>query len=337
MPKRRAFDKDRRARNLEALALSGAKMATRKTPRVFAGMRKAAGWLGLGRGRGSGRGLGLALVWLGLLGGPALAAPEGKKAQAPSIERFGSAAQALGRLLQGRPRVVAFGEFHELKDAPRVPSALRRFTEELLPVLAPHASDLVVETFVASGRCGEPEQSAVAAIEATTKRPASTENELVTLLKAAKAADVAPHILKVSCADYEALQSAGKALDVEQLLRLIKTHTESEITRVLRGPSSRKRMVASYGGALHNDLYPDKLLRSFSYGASLERLTGGRYLEVDLYVPEYIERDEQLRAEAWYPRYLKAAQAGGTVLVRRGPGSFIIVFPRTLPLAPGPG
>jgi hypothetical protein len=261
--------------------------------------------------------------------GPASEAP-----QASAIQRFDSPAAALGHLLKTRPRVVAFGEYHEIEGAPKVPSALHRFTGQLLPVLAPQASDLIVETFVPEGRCGKTEEAVVRDVERTTQRPATTESELVTLLKSAKAAGMGPHILSVSCADYEAVEGEDDEVDYEKLLRLIKTHLQRKITEVFGLRARDHRIIAVYGGALHNDLYPRPLLQSFTFGAEIRRLTGGRYLEVDLYVPEYIERDEALVREWWYPLSQRKARPGDTLLVRRGAGSYIILLPRT---APGPG
>ncbi|HEX2573924.1 MAG TPA: hypothetical protein VH877_30530 [Polyangia bacterium] len=257
--------------------------------------------------------------------------PAAEDPRASAIQRFDSPAAALGHLLKTRPRVVAFGEYHELEGAPKVPSALRRFTDQLLPVLAPKASDLVVETFVPEGRCGKTEETVVRDVEQTTQRPATTESELVTLLKSAQAAGVGPHILSVSCADYEAVEGEDEQVDYEKLLLLIKTHLQRKITEVLGRRARDHRIIAVYGGALHNDLYPRPLLSAFTFGAEIRRLTGGRYLEVDLYVPEYIERDEALVREWWYPLAQRKARPGDTVLVRRGPGSYIILLPRTSP------
>src|SRR5207237_1955598 len=83
-----------------------------------------------------------------------------------------------------------------------------------------------------------------------------------------------------------------------------------------------------YGGAMHNDVFPRKELRDYSYAKPVQKRTKGRYLEVDLYVPEYIEKDEELTGEPWYP-LVANQQPGRTALVRRAANSFIVVFPRT--------
>ena len=69
-------------------------------------------------------------------------------------------------------------------------------------------------------------------------------------------------------------------------------------------------MVVVYGGALHNDLYPDPVLARFSYGVAAFRATGGRYRELDLYVPEYLERNSAMQKEPWVPIWRRAAIAG---------------------------
>ncbi len=38
-------------------------------------------------------------------------------------------------MLERKPAILAVGEYHEVNGAPKVPSALARFTRELLPAL----------------------------------------------------------------------------------------------------------------------------------------------------------------------------------------------------------
>jgi hypothetical protein len=53
-------------------------------------------------------------------------------------------------------------------------------------------------------------------------------------------------------------------------------------------------------------------------------------------VPEYIEADKALVAQAWYPRYLRAARPGKVVRVRRSASSYIVLFPRGASPSPTP-
>jgi hypothetical protein len=88
-------------------------------------------------------------------------------------------------------------------------------------------------------------------------------------------------------------------------------------------------MVVLYGGALHNDLAPKPGREPWSFGPDLARATGGRYVELDVFVPESIQDTESWRAFAWYSRYDPAAHGGGAVLFRTAPSTFTLIFPRS--------
>jgi hypothetical protein len=103
--------------------------------------------------------------------------------QRATVEHFATAAQALERVLATPARVVAFGEYHQTRETTKIRSSLARFTTELLPQVAKLASDLVVETWVADGRCGKHEEKVVKEVQTTTERPPETESEIVTLIK----------------------------------------------------------------------------------------------------------------------------------------------------------
>jgi len=249
-------------------------------------------------------------------------------AEPPKLTSFDTPAAALESLLGKKPRVIAFGEFHEIKGAAKVPSSVFRFREQLLASLRASSSDLIVETWVTDGKCGKTEETAVAKVEESTKRPESTEDEIVTLMKAAKAGGVQPHVLTVTCKQYEDIGGNGGEIDYVKLLDTVTTVLRSKIHEVLKLRSGASKTILVYGGAIHNDVYPKKELAEFSFAKDIEKATRQHYLEVDLYVPEYIENDKDLTAEAWYKPY-RALPADKATLVRRGPNSFILVFPRS--------
>ena len=87
---------------------------------------------------------------------------------------------------------------------------MARFTDEILPAVAPHASHLIVETWITRGTCGETEKHVTEEVARTTERPAETENEIVRLLRRAKELGVAPHVLDVGCDEYQVL-AGGRA------------------------------------------------------------------------------------------------------------------------------
>jgi hypothetical protein len=268
----------------------------------------------------------IAIAWVPVLAVASWASPAAHAR--PVVTTFDSPEEALASIVQKRPRVIAFGEYHEVKGAPKVPSAIARFTERLLPRVAAIASEIVVETWVTEGNCGKQEEKVVEQVAETTKRPETTEDEIVTMLKRAKASGLAPNILTVTCKEYRALLDDAGELDLVRLLRAITVLLARKTTERLR-ETPGDHAVLIYGGALHNDVYPRKELRQFSFASELERTTRGRYLEVDLYVPEYIELDKQIAAEPWF----KQIAPDKTTLVKRGANSYILVFPRT-PAAP---
>jgi lysophospholipase L1-like esterase len=250
---------------------------------------------------------------------------------------FSDAAAALEHLLDRHdPLVLAFGEYHQKSDSVKVRSAVRRFGDELVEPLSLRASDLVVETWMPSGKCGAQEEKVVAQVETATKRPDATESEVIRLLKRAKAAGIRPHILEVGCDEYKQLLGAGE-VDYVKLLTLIARHLQGKAERLLKLRATKplpatktipsRRLVAIYGGALHNDLYPLEDLKDFTFGAALKQRAAGRYLELDLYVPEYVEGNEDLAGERWFP-LLKLTSPDGVVLIERGAGSYILLLKR---------
>ena len=228
------------------------------------------------------------------------------------------------------PLVLGVGELHQTVDTAGIASSLSRFTRQIWPLLAPRVSDLIVETWVTDGACGTAEAATVGDVARTTERPAATENEIVALLTRAKASGARPHILKVTCAEYRLLAPAGAggAVDYQRMLSLIEHTLEAKVTEVLaaRPATDAGKLIVVYGGALHNDLHPDPVLAPFSYGLRAFHATAGRYRELDLYVPAYLERNPAMRNEPWFPLWQRAAAPGRPVLIRRSPDSFIVVF-----------
>jgi hypothetical protein len=265
----------------------------------------------------------------------------------PEVSRFASAPQAVRAALDqatramagsGPPAVVAFGELHQTRDTARIPSALDRFTRDVLPAIAGSLSYLVVETWVSTGRCGQDEHVVTAGVDKTTERPAETEDEITRLLRRSAHLGVLPRILEVSCADYAAIRGTDGAVDYDRVLRMTGAALDKGIHGALaeraaareRG-SPRAGAVAVYGGALHNDLAPLADLAPYSFGPDVLAATLGRAVEIDLIVPEYAERSPAITAEPWWGAYRRARRRGKVTLLRRGPRSFVVVFaPTTL-------
>lgn len=241
---------------------------------------------------------------------------------------FSTPREAFGHVLATRPQILGVGEYHELKDSPKVPSAIRHFTAEALPVLDGGASSLIVETWMLNGRCGEVEKQAAAAVEKTTKRPVETEDEVTTMMGRAYDLGLKPHTLLITCADYASMLDADKELDAEKSLLLMRSKVEEKALEVRENEEGGLpgKMLILYGGALHNDLVPTADDAPFSFGPRLRRETNGGYAELDLLVPEYVEKDDDLLKLPWFTPALALAKKGKTVLVQPSPGVNVIVF-----------
>jgi hypothetical protein len=250
-------------------------------------------------------------------------------APAPAAAKVASAQAAIEGLLPDPGGVIAFGELHQTRATAKVKSALARFTDEILPVVAPHASHLIVETWITSGTCGEAEAHVTKEVARTTERPVETESEIMKLLRRAKELGVAPHVLDVGCDEYEVLAGQGGGVDYDKLLTITNQHLERAIGQGLLLPRAPGRpLVVVYGGALHNDLFPDPTLAKYTFGRHVHAATRGAYREVDLYVPEMVDGTPALRAEPWYRVWQHAGAGSGVVVIQRNPRSAIVVFRR---------
>lgn len=240
---------------------------------------------------------------------------------------FPTAAAAFDFVLADSPRVLAIGEAHAQSDGPNTASSTRRFMDGLLPRLAPRASDLVIELWLANGSCGKVEQKvAQQQTEVTAPQAASNQNEFVELGHRAKAAGIMPHALVPTCEQYQKIANAGAA-DIEQMLVMIKSVTARDVTELLakRGP---ERLVVAYGGAMHNDLVPREGRADFSFGPELAKATADRYVELDLVIPEQIKDTEAWRALPWYPHYSKSSAGAEAYLFSWAPHAYALIFPR---------
>jgi hypothetical protein len=234
------------------------------------------------------------------------------------------------RVLERKPAILAVGEYHEVNGAPKVPSAIARFTRDLLPALKGRLASLVVETWMLNGKCGQAEKQATAAVAKTTQRPDSTEDEVTTLLDRTFKMGVKNHILVIDCDDYRSMLDDAGELDGEASLLLVKRKVEAKALDVLeRGEGgTADHLLLLYGGALHNDLQPLPEWSAYSFGPMLSRETAGHTVELDLLVPEYVDADEDLVKEPWFAGALALSKAGKTVLINPHPDVYLLLFAR---------
>jgi len=256
------------------------------------------------------------------------AAPPVDAPPQPPPGQYATLADALAKVIPADARVIGFGELHARVDRAQVKSALSHFTAAL-PSFGDKISDLVVETFIVDPKCGQSAQTATKQMETEVKRPEATKSEIQLLADAARAAKIQPHAMTLSCADYKVLVPKGQ---VDPLAML--TITTRELKRIaLSGVAHRDKegnprpWIALYGGALHNDLQPDPAIKEWSYAAAVDTATKGRFVEIDLIVPELAAPDPNSQKQPWFDL---VKNAGDWIQIfKRTDHSFVVVLAKT--------
>ena len=241
---------------------------------------------------------------------------------------YADLAAALAAIIPPDARVVGFGEIHNRIDRAQVKSALFHFTAAL-PAFGAKYSDLVVETWLVDPSCGQKAVQATQKMETEVKRPEATKSEVALLADVAKAAGIKPHAMTITCADYDRLVKGGQADPVEMLTlttRELKRIATSAVRYRDKQPEHRP-WIAVYGGALHNDRFPDPAVAEWSYAGAVDEATKSHFIEIDLIVPELAAADDLSKKQPWYAL---VESAGDRVAVhKRDDRSFVVVLPKT--------
>jgi hypothetical protein len=263
---------------------------------------------------------------------PMPGAPCGSFDAGLECRQFDSLPEAFASTLVGGPRVVAIGEAHAQRGT-AVPSSATHFTGEVLPLLAGRASDLVVELLNPPKGCA-PTTAAVREQQAvvTTQQAPTDQGEYVAMGARARQLGIVPDLLRPTCADLDAVKAAGDdgvAASLEMIARLTQEQVDKLVDRDARTPGDEGKLVVTYGGALHNDLSPSAAKAPWAFGPQVSAHVDGRYVEVDLYVPELIDDSPAWRSLPFYSHYDPARLGAKTTVFRQGK-SFVIVLPRTV-------
>jgi hypothetical protein len=203
-------------------------------------------------------------------------------------------------------------------------------------VLRGAATDLVIELLTPDPTCKREQTAAVAERTKliTEKQATTNQNEFVTLGFAAKKLGIAPRALSPTCEEYQSVLDAGEN-DVLRFLSLIADVTVRDVSELLAERAETATIVA-YGGALHNDLTPREGRETFSYAARLQQRADGRYVEVDLIVPEFVRDEEPWKGLPWYGAFDRSADLRVASLIVMSKSSYVLVFPRSSPTEKNP-
>lgn len=242
---------------------------------------------------------------------------------------FTSSQEAFSVVLESQPAVLGIGEAHAQKGTENVASSTKRFTDELLPTLQKRASFLLVELMMPNPKCKKETKQVQKQQEPVTKPQAATnKNEYLVLGEKAKALGITPDLLRPSCEDLERITKAGDD-DINVMLEMTASLTTTVVkSELARNQKAKKAaLVIAYGGALHNDISPRTGREKWSYGPALTDHTAGRYIELDLIVPEYIKDGEPWSTLPWTKHYDREKFGKKAVLFEVAPKSFVLVLP----------
>jgi len=231
-------------------------------------------------------------------------------------------------VLELSPRVLAIGEAHAQEGSTGIHSSTRRFAEQLLPLLSGKAKHLVIELLLANCKPKTVERVAQTQAPVTQHQAKSNQNEFLTLGKYAQRLGIEPQALAPDCTEYDRAVAPG-ADGVARLLTLVARQTETSVEALLAAPDANGELIVTYGGALHNDLLPRPGQESWSFGPKLALASHGRYVELDLIVPEFVKDTEAWRGMPWFRAFDREQLTSETLLYRPAPSSFALIFPKT--------
>jgi len=237
---------------------------------------------------------------------------------------FRGTREAIGAILDevSGTHVYAIGEYHPTRNAVARQSPLARFTGDIVELLEPRAQHLVVEAWL-DDTCRSQDTDAIQMqVLKVTNRTPTQASDLQALLAASRNLRIQAHGLPMTCIEHSSVLDGRGRVDFLRLLLLV---TE-KLGDSARAMVAQGRDVIVYGGALHNDLYPQWPLEDLSYAKQLDDELGGGVLEIDLVVPEIVAPMTMVRREPWFP-LLGLAAPERVVVWPRGPRSYVVILP----------
>ncbi len=251
-------------------------------------------------------------------------APTKADAAAPSMTReFDRDEDAFDVVLKDDPAVLAIGEAHAQRGA-TASSSTKRFTDELLPMLAGRASDLLVELMFPPRGCNK-EVATAHSVQApvVTQQAETNKSEYAVMGEAARKLGIIPDLLRPSCDDLAAVNDAGEDA-IPRSLEMIARLTTQQAKKMLTNRGAK--MIVTYGGALHNDASPPPERAAWSYGPALSKEVAGKYVELDVYVPDFITDDATWKKQPWFAEWEAHKSSGKALLITLAPKNYVLVL-----------
>lgn len=254
---------------------------------------------------------------------PAKAVAEDAAPKDDGVTEVDKDEDAFDIVLKEDPAVLAIGEAHAQRGA-RAASSAKRFTDELLPLLAGRASDLLVELMMPPTGCvKQSEKMRKTQAPVTSQQAETNQNEYVVMGDAARKLGIVPDLLRPSCEDLASINDAG-ADAIDRSLQTIARLTTAQGTKMIA--RAGRKMVVTYGGALHNDATPPPERAAWAYGPALSQQVAGRYVELDLYVPDFITDEPTWKKQPWFAQWEAHRASGKALVIKVAPKSYVMVL-----------
>lgn len=243
--------------------------------------------------------------------------------------RYATPLEAFLDAIASDPLVVGIGEAHAPRGA-TADSSAKRFADSILPSFAGRASDLLVELMMPPAGCVDATAEVRREQKVVTARESEhNQDDYVAMGAKARGLGIVPDMLRPSCDDMDGVRDAGGgaiAASLALIARLTRLQAERMVDRDARSDADRGKRVLVYGGMLHNDLAPAPDAAEWSYAPALSAHVQGRFVAIDLVVPEFIGDDDTWRALPWWPQYDRRTMGDQVTLFRTGDRSYVLVF-----------
>ena len=244
---------------------------------------------------------------------------------------FPSAAAAFAKVIrETQPLVIGFGEAHQ-REGDNSPSTAQRFLFEIFLPLSPYASGLLLEILSPpeQGCAGAEAQARKQTAVIAGKQSGDNQQDYIALGRKSRSLGMRTELLQLNCSQLKALSSAGERV-VENTMSLIAQLSTRKLESWLK--KQPEKVLISYGGALHNDLYPAAGRASWSYAQEVNKLSNGSFVEIDLIRAQALTPDSpwlRLKDAEWLKKSVQAflqKESEGALLLRRRPHSYYLVL-----------
>lgn len=257
----------------------------------------------------------------------------------PDVEaHFQAVSPALTNITDAVPEdsILAFGYTH--REVPSDRSAVEIFANNILPQLANEGyHDLVLEVFphgkptdLIEWEIAEFNRSGTIGTEMNRFLNVTDRANFEVLLQQVRNYGIEIHSGGVDYANiYQTLWYPGFQ-SYPQRVQMAREEIAKNSGGVIKTLAGQDKKVFSLNGTRHNDLYPTPQNASSSFGKSLNNIFPGRFVEIDMVVPELSARrnyykDLPLSKNCIWKHFIPSS--GINLVSELGPNSYLLFWP----------